>query len=115
MISGVGKLTAYAAIATYMASFGVPAAVLPLVIGLEIIGALAIMLGWQTRIAALLLAGFALLSAVIFHQDFANQIEMVMFLKNVAIAGGFLLLAVNGAGAFSIDHAVLRRRAGTKG
>jgi putative oxidoreductase len=82
----------------------VPAALLPVVIATEILGALAIILGWQTRVAALLLAGYSLLAALIFHANFANQIEMIMFLKNVSIAGGFLLLVANGAGRLSLDH-----------
>jgi len=86
-----------------MASAGVPGALLPVVIAVEVLGAAAIIVGWQTRIVAFLLAGFSLLSALIFHNDFANQIQMVMFLKNVSIAGGLLLLVAHGAGRFSLD------------
>jgi len=107
LLSGSGKIGAYAGTATYMASLGVPAALLPIVIATEILGALAIILGWQTRAAAFLLGGFTLLAGVIFHSNFADQIQIVMFLKNVSIAGGFLLLVANGAGALSLD----RRRA----
>ena len=104
LLSGLGKIGAYAGTAAYMASAGVPAALLPLVIATEVLGALAIIVGWQTRVAALLLAGYSLLAALIFHSNFANQIEMIMFLKNVSIAGGFLLLVANGAGALSLDR-----------
>ena len=104
LLSGLGKIGAYAGTAAYMASVGVPAALLPVVIATEILGAIAIILGWQTRVAALLLAGYSLLAALIFHANFANQIEMIMFLKNVSIAGGFLLLVANGAGALSVDR-----------
>jgi putative oxidoreductase len=107
LLSGVGKIGAYAGTAAYMSSVGVPAALLPAVIATEVLGALAIILGWQTRVIAFLLAGFSLLSALIFHSNFADQIQTVMFLKNIAIAGGFLLLVANGAGAWSLD-----RRAG---
>jgi putative oxidoreductase len=107
LISGFGKIGAYAGTATYMASLGVPAAMLPIVIVTEIVGALAIIVGWQTRAVAFLLGGFTLLAGVIFHSNFADQVQMVMFLKNVSIAGGFLLLVANGAGALSLD----RRRA----
>jgi putative oxidoreductase len=62
------------------------------VIGTEVLGGIAIALGWQTRIAAFLLAGYSLLTALVFHANFADQIQMIMFLKNVSIAGGFLLL-----------------------
>ena len=107
VLSGVGKIGAYAATAAYMSSAGVPSVLLPVVIATEVLGALAIILGWHTRIAALLLAGYSLLAALIFHTNFADQIEMIMFLKNVSIAGGFLLLVGNGAGPLSLD----RRRA----
>jgi len=104
LLSGVGKLGAYSATAGYMASLGVPGALLPLVIATEVLGAAAIIVGWNTRIVAFLLAGFSLVSALLFHNDFANQIQMVMFLKNVSIAGGFLLLVAHGAGRLSLDR-----------
>ncbi|HVO41643.1 MAG TPA: DoxX family protein [Aggregatilineales bacterium] len=104
LLSGVGKIGAYSATAGFMASVGVPGELLPLVIATEVLGAAAIILGWHTRIAAFLLAGFTLLAAAIFHNNFADQIQMIMFLKNVAIAGGLLLLVANGAGPLSLDH-----------
>ena len=104
LLSGLGKIGAYAATAAYMSSVGVPGVLLPVVIATEVLGAIAIILGWQTRITALLLAGYSLLAALIFHANFADQIEMVLFLKNVSIAGGFLLLVANGAGALSVDR-----------
>ena len=82
--SGVGKIGAYAATGAYMSSLGVPSVLLPVVIATEVLGATAIILGWHTRITALLLAGYSLLTALIFHANFADQIEMVMFLKNVS-------------------------------
>jgi len=103
LISGLGKIGAYADTAAYMASMGVPGALLPLVIATEVFGAVAIVLGWRTRIVAFLLAGFTLLSGVIFHSNFADQIQMIMFMKNLAITGGFLLLVAHGAGAWSFD------------
>ncbi|ACF51670.1 DoxX family protein [Stenotrophomonas maltophilia] len=103
LMSGFGKLSAYEATAGYMASVGVPALMLPLVILAEIGGALAIIAGWQTRIVAVLLAGFTLATAFLFHNNVADQTQMIMFLKNVSIAGAFLMLAANGAGRFSLD------------
>jgi putative oxidoreductase len=108
LLSGLGKLGAYSATAGYMASLGVPGALLPLVIATEILGALAIIVGWKSRAASLLLAGFTLLSALIFHNHFADQIQMIMFFKNVSIAGGLLLLAANGAGRLSVDGRLAR-------
>ena len=80
-----------------------PGVLLPLVILLEVGGGLAIITGWQTRWIAFLLAVFTVAAGVIFHSNFADQIQMIMFMKNLAIAGGFLLLAVHGAGGFSLD------------
>jgi putative oxidoreductase len=104
LISGLGKIGGYAATAGYMTSVGVPGALLPAVIAFEVLGAIAIIVGWRTRLTAFLLAGFTLLSGLIFHSNFADQTQMIMFLKNVSIAGGFLLLVANGAGALSLDR-----------
>jgi len=104
LISGIGKISAYAGTAGYMASMGVPGALLPLVIATEVLGGLAIVLGYRTRITAFLLAGFTMLAALIFHHNLGDQIQMIMFLKNVAITGAFLLLVVHGAGAWSLDR-----------
>jgi putative oxidoreductase len=103
LLSGLGKVSAYAATGGYMTAMGVPAALLPVVIGTEILGGLAIVLGFKTRIVAVLLAGFSLLTAIIFHRNLADQTQMIMFFKNLSIAGGFLLLVTNGAGPLSLD------------
>lgn len=103
LLSGIGKLSAYAATAGYMASAGVPGGLLPVVIGVEIGGAIGIIVGWKTRVVAFLLAGFTLVSALVFHTHFADQTQMIMFWKNVSIAGGLLLLVIHGAGPLSID------------
>lgn len=102
--SGIGKISGYAGTQAYMESQGVPGMLLPLVILVEVVGGLAVVVGWQTRIAAFLLAGFCLVSAVLFHLDFDNQMQSIMFMKNVAIAGGFLFLVAHGAGALSLDN-----------
>jgi uncharacterized membrane protein YphA (DoxX/SURF4 family) len=87
-----------------MASVGVPGALLPLVIAMEVLGALAIILGWHTRAVSVLLAGFTLLAGVLFHSQFADQIQMIMFLKNVSIAGGFLVWRPTATGAGAWTH-----------
>src|SRR6202050_2349180 len=102
LLSGVGKLGAYTATAAYMSATGVPGAWLPAVIAIEIFGSLAIVLGWKTRMAAVLLAGVSVLNALQFHNNLADQTQMIMFFKNLSIAGGFLLLAANGAGPLSL-------------
>ena len=104
LLSGVTKVGAYAATAEYMSSFGVAGALLPIVIFTEIAGAAAIVVGWKVRAVSLLLAGYTLLTAILFHTNLANQVEAVMFLKNVSIAGGFLILIANGAGPLSLDR-----------
>ena len=93
----------YAATQGYMDAMGVPGALLPLVIVLEIGGGLALVAGLLTRWAALGLAAFSIASALLFHNNFGDQTQMIMFMKNVAMAGGLLLLYVHGAGAYSID------------
>jgi putative oxidoreductase len=103
LISGLGKIAGYAGAQGYMAAMGVPGALLPLVIALEVGGSIAIILGYGTRIAAFLLAGFCVLSALIFHRALGDQMQFVMFLKNFAIAGGFLLLVARGPGEWSLD------------
>ncbi|MGD9867471.1 MAG: DoxX family protein [Hyphomicrobiales bacterium] len=102
--SGVAKLLGYSATAQYMASKGVPGLLLPLVILTELGGGLAVLAGWQTRWAALALAGFTLLAALLFHFDFGDRTQSIQFMKNVGLAGGFLLLAAAGPGALSLDR-----------
>lgn len=104
LAAGIGKLGAgYAGTQAYMASQGVPGALLPLVIALEIGGAALLIAGWWTRLSALALAGFTLAAAALFHANFAEPMQQILFLKNVAIAGGFLMLVAHGAGAWSVD------------
>lgn len=104
MLAGVQKIGAYEGTLAYMGSQGVPGFTLPFVIALEVLGALAIIVGWQTRLVAFLLAGFSLVSGVMFHFKPDDAMQMTMLLKNVSIAGGFLLLVAHGAGAYSLDN-----------
>ncbi|WP_430389879.1 DoxX family protein [Dyella sp. 20L07] len=103
VLSGLSKIGAYAATMAYMSALGVPGILLPAVIATELLGGLAIAFGWKTRVAAFLLAGFSLLTALVFHNNLADQIQMIMFMKNVSITGAFLLLTVHGAGRISLD------------
>ena len=104
LIAGIGKLgSGYAGTQGYMEAMGVPGVLLPLVIALEIGGAILVIAGLWTRVTAIALGAFTILSAVLFHANFADQIQQIMFLKNFAIAGGFVFLAVKGAGQWSID------------
>ena len=104
LVSGASKITSYASVASYMTAAGVSSMWLPLATVTELFGALAIVLGWQTRWAAALLAGYSLLAALLFHANVADPVQSVMFLKNVSIAGGLLVLAAHGAGRYSLDH-----------
>lgn len=104
LVAGISKIGGYAGTLGYMESMGVPGALLPLVILTEVGGALALIAGWQTRWLAIALAGFSIVSALIFHTNFSDQMQMIMFMKNGAIAGGLLVLAAAGPGALSLDH-----------
>lgn len=110
IISGCGKIAAYAGTQQYMESAGIPGALLPLVILLELGGGLAVLFGLFTLWIALAMAAFSLVSAMFFHSNFADQAQSINFMKNVAMAGGFLMLAAHGAGAFSLDAWLSRRR-----
>ena len=103
LLSGIFKISGYEGTQGYMDAMGVPSMLLPLVIVLEVGGGLAIVAGWQTKLISIALAAFTVVAAVIFHNNFSDQIQMIMFMKNIAIAGGFILLAVHGAGSYSLD------------
>lgn len=100
VVEGLGKIGGYAGVAEYMQAHGVPSALLPLVIITELGGGLLVLFGLATRWAAIALAGFCILTALFFHSEADQAVEMQ---KNVAMAGGFLVLAVAGAGAWSLD------------
>ena len=104
LLAGVSKISGYEGTQGYMDAMGVPGMLLPAVILLEIVGGLAIIIGWQTKWASIALAGFTVIAAFIFHNNFSDQIQMILFMKNIAITGGLMLLAVHGAGAFSVDN-----------
>ncbi len=105
IMAGIGKLTGAEAMAGYFGALGIPMPGISVyLVGLfEVVGGIAIVVGYQTRIVALLLAAFSIASAVLAHTNFADQTQMIMFMKNLGLAGGFLLLWVHGAGGMSID------------
>ncbi|MEZ0237973.1 MAG: DoxX family protein [Methylophilaceae bacterium] len=103
IISGVGKLADPAGTAGFMESMGVPGILVWPTLALEILGGIALVIGFQTRIAAFALAVFSIAAAVIFHHNFADQMQMILFLKNLSIAGGLLLLSASGALALGVD------------
>jgi putative oxidoreductase len=101
--SGFAKITGYAGTLAYMQSQGVPGAVLPLVIVTELGGGLLVAVGLWTRAAAFALGGFTALAALLFHANFGDQMQQVMFMKNFALAGAFLFVVAHGAGRLSLD------------
>lgn len=109
VVSGVGKLGAYAGTAGYMASHGVPGFLLPPVILLEIGGGLLVLLGWFTRSMSLLLAAFTIAALLLFHLPVTADSQIVV-LAELGGAGGFLVLAAHGPGAWSLDAWLARRR-----
>ncbi len=104
IVAGWGKITGYEGTQQYMQAMGVPGALLPLTILLEFGGGIAILLGFLTRTTAIFTAGFTLLTALLFHANFAEGANSLMFMKNMTIAGGYLLLFLIGPGKFSIDR-----------
>jgi putative oxidoreductase len=104
VISGCSKVTSYDATASLMAAHGLPPELLPIVILTELGGALALILGWRVRWVALALAGYCVLSALAFHLDLGNPDQAFNFLKNLAMAGGFLQLYAFGSGRFALDR-----------
>ena len=103
------KLTGYTMTVAYMEAFGVPGALLPLAIAFELGCSLLVVTGYQTRIAALALAGFCVATALLFHTRLGDRNQLLHFEKDLAIAGGFLVLAARGAGAFALDALRTRR------
>lgn len=103
IMAGFQKIGGYESTQQYMESMGVPGMLLPLVIITEVGGGLLVLVGFYTRYAAVALGGFCVVTALIFHTDFANQMQMIMFMKNLTIAGGFAMLFVAGSGPWSLD------------
>ena len=102
--SGWSKIFGYAGTVEHMNAVGVPGALLPLVILVEFGGGLCVLLGLLTRYAAIALAGFCVLAAYFFHYQPGDMGQMINFMKNVTIAGGFLVLAGSGPGAFALEN-----------
>ena len=114
LMSGLGKLAAYGATVGYIASVGLPAPPLAFItsVVIEVGGSLLLLLGFRARIASVVLGVFSIATAVFFHHNFADQNQMIHFLKDVMITGGLLQIAYFGAGAFSLDNRI--ENAGTR-
>lgn len=107
--AGYGKIGGYQGTVAYMNSMGVPGLLLPGVIAVELVAGLMIALGFKTRLAAIALAGFTVVAAVLFHYQPADRNQMIHFMKNLAIAGGFLMVAAAGPGRYAIETLIGRR------
>ena len=103
LLNGIFKINNYEGTVGWMESFGLPGILIIPAIILEIVGPILIIIGYQTRIAAASLSLFCIATAIIFHNDFSDQMQLTAFLKNIALAGGFLFLVVNGAKGYCLD------------
>ena len=103
IIAAIGKIVGYTGTAHYMAAYGVPTVLLPLVIVLELGAGTALLLGWHTRLAALALTLFSLAAAVIFHHQVTEPIQLVLLTSDLAFAGGLLVVCAVGGGRLSLD------------
>jgi len=103
LLSGFSKIGNYEGTVGWMESLGMPGFFLIPAILLEIVTPIFIIVGYKVKISAALLSLFCIATAIIFHTDFINQMELISFMKNIGLAGGFLFLVVNGAKDFSLD------------
>ena len=103
LLNGIFKINNYEGTVGWMESFGLPGILIFPAIILEIVGPILIIIGYQTRIAAAALSLFCVATAIIFHNDFSDQMQLTAFLKNIALAGGFLFLVINGAKGYCLD------------
>ena len=104
LIEGVGKLFMQEQVITYMEDYGVPGILFIPAVILEILFPLLLIVGYKTRLAALVMSLFTLTVAIIFHTDFSDGMQLVFFLKDLAIAGGFMIIIAYGSNKFSLDH-----------
>ena len=104
LLNGYFKILNYNGTIDWMESYGVPGFFLIPSIILEIVAPLLIIIGYKTKIAAIFLVAFCIATAFIFHADFSNQVQINSFLKNIALAGGFIFIAVSGPKKFGLDN-----------
>jgi putative oxidoreductase len=114
VMSGLGKLAAYGATVGYIAAMGLPVPPLAFVVAVltELGGGLLLLSGYRARVVSLAMAVFCVVTAMFFHHNFADQNQMIHFLKNVMMAGGLLQITYFGAGAFSLDARARRLASG---
>ena len=103
LLSGFNKIGNYEGTVGWMESLGMPGIFLIPAIMLEVVAPILIIVGYKVRISSALLSLFCVATAVIFHNDFSNQMQFISFFKNIGLAGGFLFLVINGTKDFSLD------------
>ena len=104
LVEGIGKLFTQEQVITYMEDYGVPGILFIPAVIVEILFPLLLIVGYKTRLAALVLALFTLTVTIIFHTDFDDGMQLISFLKNLAITGGFMIVIAYGSNKFSLDH-----------
>ena len=104
LIEGIGKLFSQDQVITYMEDYGVPGILFVPAVIVEILFPLLLIVGYKTRLAALVMALFTLTVTIIFHTDFSDGMQLIFFLKDLAIAGGFMIIIAYGSNKFSLDH-----------
>ena len=104
LIEGIGKISVQENVVMYMEDYGVPGILFIPAIVLEILFPIILIVGYRTRWAASIMALFTFAVAIIFHTDFSEGMQMMLFLKDIAIAGGFMIIVAYGPGKISLDH-----------
>ena len=104
LIEGIGKLFTQEQVITYMEDYGVPGILFIPAVIVEILFPLLLIVGYKTKLAALVMALFTLTVTIIFHTDFGDGMQLISFLKNLAITGGFMIVIAYGSNKFSLDH-----------
>ena len=104
LVEGVGKLFAQEQVIMYMEDYGVPEILFIPAVVVEILFPILLIVGYKTRIASLVMTLFTLTVAIIFHTDFSEGMQLIFFLKDLAIAGGFMIIITYGSNKFSIDY-----------
>ena len=104
LFNGIAKIFYYEGTIEYMENFGVPGVLIYPAIIIEILFPILLIIGYKTRFSAIVLASFTILLAIIFHTDFSDGMQLIFFLKDLAIAGGFMIIIAYRANKFSLDH-----------
>ena len=104
LIEGIGKISMQEDVVMYMENYGIPGILFVPAVVLEILFPLLLIVGYRTKWAASIMALFTFTVAIIFHTDFSEGMQLVFFLKDIAIAGGFMIIVAYGPGKISLDH-----------